>query len=69
MKYIQIFENELPMDDASRMQRAKEMGFVIPAYHGTNMKFDEFDLEKSKRLSSNGFAPHFASKKQMDMQN
>lgn len=35
---------DLPMDLASRMARAKEMGFDVdnPVYHGTNAQFDEF---------------------------
>ena len=34
----------LPMDEASRMARAREMGFDTERtlYHGTNAKFDEF---------------------------
>lgn len=64
MKIYQLFENELPVDDASRMQRAKELGFTIAAYHGTGMKFDEFDPEKNVRPShTSGHAPHFAGKK------
>jgi len=36
--------NDLPMDEASRMARAREMGFDVdnPVYHGTTHKFDEF---------------------------
>lgn len=38
----------LPMDEASRMQRAREMGFDVdtPLYHGTGAKFDAFDADK-----------------------
>lgn len=32
----------LPMDEASRMQRAREMGFDTPAYHVTSAEFDQF---------------------------
>jgi hypothetical protein len=37
---------DLPMDLASRMARAKEMGFdtETPLYHGTDKKFDEFKI-------------------------
>lgn len=58
-----ILEDELPMDDASRMQRATELGFTIKAFHGTDSKFNEFDLEKGRSRQTTGFAPHFASKK------
>lgn len=36
---------ELPMDQASRLARAKEMGFNtdMPLYHGTTHEFDAFD--------------------------
>lgn len=32
----------LPMDEASRMARAKEMGFDLPMYHSTGADFSEF---------------------------
>lgn len=32
----------LPMDEASRMARAKELGFSTEAYHGTSSSFPEF---------------------------
>jgi hypothetical protein len=45
-----MFENTpLPMDEASRMARAREMGFDVdtPLYHGTpEVDFNEFDPEK-----------------------
>jgi hypothetical protein len=36
---------ELPMDEASRMQRARDMGFDVdnPVYHGTDREFNSFD--------------------------
>jgi hypothetical protein len=36
---------DLPMDEASRMARAKEMGFQtdVPLYHGTDQAFAAFD--------------------------
>lgn len=39
-------EQTLPMDQASRMARAKEMGFDVDKqmYHGTAASFDEFSL-------------------------
>lgn len=32
----------VPMDQASRMARAAQQGYTIPAYHGTNSDFGEF---------------------------
>jgi hypothetical protein len=38
-----LFDNyDLPMDEASRMARAKEAGFGDDLYHGTNRDFDAF---------------------------
>jgi hypothetical protein len=34
---------EIPMDEASRMARAREMGFDVDAYHGTGSDIDEFN--------------------------
>jgi len=44
-----IASGELPMDTASRMQRAKEQGYDVdtPVYHGTDADFDEFDPERA----------------------
>jgi hypothetical protein len=38
-------QTHLPMDQAARMGRAKELGFRLeePLYHGTGADFDEFD--------------------------
>lgn len=41
-----IATGELPMDIESRMQRAKEQGFVTKGLHGTNADFMEFDKSK-----------------------
>lgn len=35
-------ESPLPMDEASRLARARELGFDTPAYHATGVVFDEF---------------------------
>jgi len=35
--------DNLPMDEASRMARARDMGFDVDAYHGTTEDFNEFD--------------------------
>ena len=35
----------LPMDEASRMQRAREMGFDVDGYHGTTGDFSEFNSQ------------------------
>ncbi len=55
-------QEKLPMDKQSRMERAKALGFTVVAYHGTDQKFNEFDMEKGKGGHS-GFAPYFADKK------
>ena len=47
-----------------RMQRAKELGFTIPAYHGTAAKFNEFDPEKGAAHGAQGYAPYFADKQE-----
>jgi hypothetical protein len=67
MRYQEIetlFEAEaLPMDAKSRMQRAKEMGFTIRAYHGTGAQFKAFDLEKGTPHNGMGHAPYFSTVK------
>ena len=63
MLLIHLLEDPLPMDPASRMQRARELGFVIRAYHGTGATFQAFDLNKGKANSVMGYAPHFADQK------
>jgi hypothetical protein len=47
----------LPMDEASRTARAKEMGFHLdmPLYHGSDTAFRAFDLSKGGRMT--GAAP------------
>lgn len=63
MLLCHLFENTaLPMDAQSRMRRAAELGYTIKAYHGTEAKFNEFDMEKGKG-NHFGFAPFFADKK------
>lgn len=51
---------ELPMDLASRMARAKEMGFDTdtPVYHGRYRNFDEFDPNRTAYFSED---PEYAS--------
>ena len=46
-----FLDDELPLDEASRMQRAREMGFDVdnPLYHATNDDFSEFDLSLAGR--------------------
>jgi hypothetical protein len=41
--------SSLPMDEASRMARAKELGYepARPLYHGTKGDFDQFDLGRA----------------------
>jgi hypothetical protein len=44
---------DLPMDEASRMARAREMGFDVDSYHGTgNGGFDAFSDEASRIAGS-----------------
>lgn len=50
------------MDKASRMERARQLGFTTPAYHGTGTKFNEFDMNKGKG-NHFGFAPFFADQR------
>jgi hypothetical protein len=42
---------DLPMDETSRMQRAREQGFDVdtPLYHGTDKSFDEFSANPRNR--------------------
>lgn len=44
--------NDLPMDEAARMQRAKDMGFDTDQvyYHGTGDNIEEFSLKKANDL-------------------
>lgn len=51
---------ELDMSDQARMERAKQLGFTITAFHGTKAKFNEFDVEKGKPSIMGGYAPHFS---------
>lgn len=45
----------LPLDDASRMARAKEMGFTTDTYHGTTRVFDAFDPDLIGTSTDGGF--------------
>ncbi|BCH22466.1 hypothetical protein [Mesorhizobium sp. L-8-3] len=49
--------SELPMDEASRMARAKAMGFMtgLPVYHGSSASFSAFDPAQKARTT--GAAP------------
>jgi hypothetical protein len=38
-----LLDDELPLDEASRMQRAQEMGFTTDAYHGSTRDITSFD--------------------------
>lgn len=53
-----------PMDLESRMERARQLGFTIPAYHGTNTQFNEFSLDHGLAKRMAGHAPHFSSSKE-----
>ncbi len=56
MRYFDLFEAELPMDQASRMMRAKKLGFTTPAYHGTNQSFNAFIKPSGDTSKGNFFA-------------
>lgn len=51
--------SRLPMDYASRMARAKEMGFDTNVYHATGADIQQFDNAKSQRQAY-GAATHVA---------
>jgi hypothetical protein len=57
---------DLPMDLASRMARAKEMGFDTdtPLYHGTRNDFDAFSIEPEPGRDI--FGVHLGTKEQAD---
>lgn len=49
--------SDLPMDEASRMARARQMGFItdMPLYHGSDDTFSAFDSSQAGRMT--GAAP------------
>src|SRR5690606_31267416 len=51
--------SDLPMDEASRLARAREMGFDTDRvlYHGTDETFTEFDPAKSRTARYHFFTP------------
>jgi hypothetical protein len=52
----------LPMDEASRMARANELGYVHDVYHGTTKTFSEFsDAKKYGSYGSGDFGIHVSS--------
>lgn len=52
----------LPMDEASRMQRATDLGYTHDVYHGTPKDFTEFsDAIKSGDLGDGDFGIHVSS--------
>lgn len=53
----------LPMDKASRMARARDLGFTTPAYHGTGSSFGAFDDAFLGRTTGHdSAAAHFFTK-------
>lgn len=44
-----LLDDGLPMDEASRMQRAQDMGFDTDAYHGTYSDIPEFSMDEKNR--------------------
>ena len=53
----------LPMDEASRMARAKGQGYNVdePIYHGTTKEFTEFDPSKTSRKAMYGEGAYFST--------
>ena len=51
-----VNRDDLPMDEASRMARAREMGFDTDVYHGTNENITAFDPEKSMEFGESWFS-------------
>lgn len=56
MKNTSKVANDLPMDEASRMARAKEMGNTIPVYHASTHDINQFDLSRANPESDFGAA-------------
>lgn len=54
---------DMPMDVASRMARAGEMGFDTGAYHGTGVDFPEFD---GRSYAASGFGTHMGAPEAAD---
>ena len=54
---------ELPMDQASRMARAKEMGFDVDLYHGSRAMGDE-GVHISGEFDDRGLGVHFGTSEQ-----
>ncbi len=52
MKLSEIIDSGLDMSQEARMKRAKDMGFTIPAFHGTDQDFNEFDMAKNTSISA-----------------
>jgi hypothetical protein len=52
----------MDMSDKARLERAKQLGFTIPAYHGTAASFNAFDPAKGRENGAQGHAPYFADK-------
>ncbi len=51
---------ELPMDDASRMARAAEMGMNVSGFHGTNQNIEAFNTPVVWMSEGPGFANRYA---------
>ena len=56
-------QSGLPMDEASRMARAKGQGYNVdePIYHGTTKEFTEFDPSKTSRKAMYGEGAYFST--------
>lgn len=61
---VPLFSHDLPMDEAARMGRAKEMRFSVgdaPSYHGSSNPIKDFDLRKTGKGSGADLKAVFSS--------
>lgn len=56
-----LIKQSLPMDEASRMARAKEQGFDVDAFHGTTHDFNEFNSDRLAKKGHFGGGHYFSS--------
>jgi len=57
-KSVKELKDDLPMDEASRMRRAQDMGFDTDVYHGTTHDIEAFDTAKANPESDWGAATY-----------
>jgi len=59
-QYRSAVEADLPMDTASRMARAEEMGMNVSGFHGTNADISKFNTPVVWMSEAPGFANRYA---------